>query len=180
LVGRLEPQKDHALLLEALSRIGAERVSSWRVWCVGAETGGQSFATAIRADIQRRGLGAVVRCVPATKKIAALFQRLDGLVLPSLHEGFPNVLLEAMASRLPSIATRVGDVGNMLEDGRTGFVVEPRDAEGLARALVRLHAMSAAEREAMGKRARAVVEARYQMEQVAEQHLELYRRLLRR
>jgi len=178
LVGRLEPQKDHALLLEALSRIGAERVAGWRVWCVGAETGGQSFAAAIQADIQRRGLGAVVRCVPPTKGIAALFRRLDGLVLPSRHEGFPNVLLEAMASRLPSIATRVGDVGSMLEDGATGFMLEPRDADGLARALVRLHAMSAAERAAMGKRARAVVEARYRMEQVAEQHLELYRCLL--
>jgi glycosyltransferase involved in cell wall biosynthesis len=146
---------------------------------VGAETGGQSFAEAIQADIQRRGLGAVVRCVPPTKGIAALFRRLDGLVLPSRHEGFPNVLLEAMASRLPSIATRVGDVGSMLEDGATGFVVDPGDADGLARALVRLRAMSPAERAAMGKQARAVVEARYRMEQVAEQHLELYRRLLR-
>jgi glycosyltransferase involved in cell wall biosynthesis len=180
LVGRFEPQKNHALLLEALSRIGAERLAGWRVWCVGREIEGQSPDATIQADVARRGLGSVVRCVPPTRQIAALLRRLDGLVLASRHEGFPNVLLEAMASRIPSVATRVGDVANMLDDGETGFVVPPDDADALARALLRLHALAPAERAVMGMRARAVVEAHYQMQHVARQHLDLYRRLLGR
>jgi glycosyltransferase involved in cell wall biosynthesis len=94
-------------------------------------------------------------------------RKLDALVIPSHYEGFPNVLLEAMASRLPTVATPVGDVPNLLEDGRTGFLVPLGDAAALARALERLEEMGPEGRRALGERARAVVEERYRIEVVA-------------
>jgi glycosyltransferase involved in cell wall biosynthesis len=100
-------------------------------------------------------------------------------VLPSLWEGFPNVLLEAMASRVPAVATRVGEVPRMIADGETGFLVEPGDTEALAAALMRLHALAPAERTAMAARARAVVESRYQIAAIAHAHRDLYAALVR-
>jgi glycosyltransferase involved in cell wall biosynthesis len=177
LIGRFEAEKGHALVLEALSRLEPALRAGLRVWFVGAETGGSALPAALRAEIARRGLGEIVQLVPPVREVAAVLGRVDALVLASRYEGFPNVLLEAMASRKPSIATRVGDVPNMLEDGESGIVIDVGDAAALARALARLRRASPGERAAMGARARAAVEARYQLSSVAQRHLALYRAL---
>ncbi len=61
--------------------------------------------------------------------------RADVLVMPSHREGLPNAALEAMASGLPVLATRVGGLPDLVEHGRTGWLVEPSDPRGLGRAL---------------------------------------------
>jgi glycosyltransferase involved in cell wall biosynthesis len=179
-IGRLEPQKGQRLLLEALSLLPAERRARLAVWLVGAESGGGAYPAALRAEVAARGLAGVVQIAPPVAAIAALLARLDALVLPSEREGFPNVLLEAMATGLPSVATRVGDVPQMLVDGENGFVVPPGDAPALARALEKLLSAAPETRAALGRRARADVEKRWQLAAVAEQHLALYRALLAR
>lgn len=63
---------------------------------------------------------------------------LDVFVLPSVKEGFPWALLEAMAARVPVVATRVGAVPEMIEDGTSGILVEPGSCEQLAKGIVRL------------------------------------------
>jgi glycosyltransferase involved in cell wall biosynthesis len=180
LIGRLEPQKNHALLIEALRRIEPARRAGWLVWCVGAETGGRAFARDVEERARAAGLTECVRFVPPTPGVPALMRALDLLVLPSRHEGFPNVVLEAMASRVPVVASRVGDVPSLLEDGRTGFVFESEDADGLAHALLRASALAPAAREALVERARAVVEERYGIDAVAATHARLYESLARR
>ena len=57
---------------------------------------------------------------------------MDVFVLPSLGEGMSNTLLEAMASALPVVATRVGGNPELIEDGRSGFLFSPGDVAGLA------------------------------------------------
>src|SRR5262249_2153283 len=74
------------------------------------------------------------------------------LVLPSYVEGMPNALLEGMAAGLPVIASRVGAIPDVVEDGVSGLLVEPRDVEALSRALARL-ADSPSDRWRMGKAA---------------------------
>jgi glycosyltransferase involved in cell wall biosynthesis len=178
LVGGLRPQKGHRVLFEALARLGAERVRDWRIWCIGGATAGRGAADAVEAQIQQLGLAQVVRLHPPVRNVAAVMARLDVLVLPSLYEGFPNVVLEAMASRIPVVATRTGDVPRLVTDGVTGFQVEVDDPADLAAALAKLAAMTPSERRVMGERGRARVEASYEMTEVAAAYCELYRGVL--
>ena len=179
LVGGLRREKNHALLLDALSRMGPSLRAATRVWLVGGETGGSAYAAFVRDEISRRALGEIVRIVPETAEIPALLRVVDALVLPSLFEGFPNVLLEAMAASIPALACAVGDVPDLVADGETGLLVPPGDAAALARAIERLHAMGPDARRAMGRTARARAESRYRLADVAAQHLALYASLAR-
>ncbi|HEX9991106.1 MAG TPA: glycosyltransferase [Chloroflexia bacterium] len=70
--------------------------------------------------------------------VARLLNAMDVFVLPSLHEAFPIAILEAMAVRLPVVATRVGGVPEVIQDGTTGLLVPPNDEEALHQALRRL------------------------------------------
>jgi glycosyltransferase involved in cell wall biosynthesis len=177
LVGRISEEKNHRLFLAALARVAPEARRDLRVWLVGAEDGPPRFLDGIRAEIASLGLADCLRMLPPTPELPALMARLDALVLPSRYEGFPNVVLEAMASRLPVLASAVGDVPSLVEDGRTGFVVPAGDVAGLAAGLERLLSASAETRAAMGAAGRAAVESRYRIEHVAELHRDLYRRL---
>jgi glycosyltransferase involved in cell wall biosynthesis len=179
IVGRVDPQKNHPLLIDALGRIPERERRDWRVWMIGAETTGTGFADRLREDIRARGLEAAIRWVPPTPEIAPLLRRMDALVLPSHTEGFPNVVLEAMVLGLPSVATRVGDVTNMLVDGESGLLVDPEDPEALAKALLCLSRMPSDRRRAMGERGRRTVEERFRVDRVAGDYASLYRSLAR-
>jgi glycosyltransferase involved in cell wall biosynthesis len=67
-----------------------------------------------------------------------IYAALDVFVLPSLNEGLPMTILEAMAASKPVIATRVGAIPKVIQDGETGLLVDPGDVDGLQSALARL------------------------------------------
>jgi glycosyltransferase involved in cell wall biosynthesis len=96
------------------------------------------------------------------------------IVLTSRQEGFPNVLLEAMAARLPAITTPVGDAAMLVDDGRTGFVVPFGDEALLAVRMMAL-AQSPAMRRIYGDAGRARVEAHYRVDGLAGRALRIYR-----
>ena len=64
-----------------------------------------------------------------------IYSALDVFVLPSLKEAFPMVILESMACEVPVLATKVDDIPWIIEDSSTGLLVEPKDAEGLYKAI---------------------------------------------
>jgi len=178
LVGRLEPQKNHALLIEALRRIGPKQLRDWRVWLIGSPVDGDAPADDLREQIRHAGLHETVRMVPAQQRIAPLVRRMSALVLSSTVEGFPNVVLEAMASRVPVVATRVGEVPFLIDDEICGFTVPSGDAAALAAALVRMASLSPRARRTMGEAARMCVEKHYAMDVVARDYIRTYRELL--
>lgn len=98
--------------------------------------------------------------------VAELLQEADIFVLPSFAEGVPVVIMEAMASRLPVIASRVAGVPELVDDGKSGFLVPPGDLETL---IMRLEALLSdpALRVRMGECGRATVEAEYNVDREA-------------
>ncbi len=130
-VGFLVPVKGVEVLLAALERLGD---TQW--YC--ALVGGGPLETDLKA--QARGLGSRVLFagVQPTERIPRWMNAADVLVLPSFSEGRPNVVLEAQASGLPVIATRVGGTPELIRDGQTGLLVDSGDPEQLAQAIARL------------------------------------------
>ncbi|MEO0161837.1 MAG: glycosyltransferase family 4 protein [candidate division WOR-3 bacterium] len=98
-------------------------------------------------------------------------------VLCSHYEGFGNVLVEYMMAGKPVIGTHAGGIAEIIEDGVTGFLIAPRDYEGLAEKIIYLLGDSEL-RERMGKNAQRVAEARFSLSQWAEKIRALYRSLL--
>lgn len=110
--------------------------------------------------------------------VPALLRQADMLALSSDQEGFPNVLLEAMAARLPVVTTPAGDAGSVVEDGTTGYVVDFEDVSGMAERMVHL-ARSAALRQQLGEAGRRKVERDYSFERLAGRLFAVYREIAR-
>ncbi len=111
--------------------------------------------------------------------VPALLRQADIYLLTSDHEGFPNVLLEAMASRLPVVATAAGDAGAVVENGVTGFVIETGDDDTLAARLAEL-AGSSVLRRRFGDEGRRRVESCFARSLWPERLVEVYRAIAER
>lgn len=177
-VGRLQAIKDQRTLVAATSRLLAavpSRRGRFRVVLVGD---GPMRAT-LEREIAERGLGDIVELLGERDDVAELMRGMDIFVLPSIAEGISNTILEAMASGLPVVATRVGGNGELVDDGRTGRLVPAGDAAAMAEALA-AYLDSAELRRADGARARQRVEARFGLSAMVEAYRTLYRAALER
>jgi glycosyltransferase involved in cell wall biosynthesis len=105
--------------------------------------------------------------------VPALLRSSDLFVLSSESEGFPNVLLEAMAARLPVVTTAAGDSATVVQDGLTGYVVPIEDVEGMAERIVRV-AQSPDLRRRLGEAGRRRVELQYSSERLGDHLLSAY------
>ena len=112
-------------------------------------------------------------------EISGYMDESDLFVLPSYSEGMPLVVLEAMASGIPVIASRVGGVPEVIRDGFNGFLVEPKDSEALAKRIEEV----LSDRDLLRKvsiNAAATIRQGFSVEKAAEKISRLYERTLRR
>lgn len=167
-IGRLVPIKDLPTLLHAFA-IASERVPRICLLIVG-DGGEREPLERLAATL---GLGQAVRFLGWRHDLERLYGGLDVVVLSSRNEGTPVALIEAMASRRPVIATAVGGVPDLVQDGDSGVLVPPRDPGQLAGAIARL-ALSRELREAMGAAGRSRIEP-YTKEHLLEAVSGLYR-----
>ena len=108
-------------------------------------------------------------------EIEKLYRAADVFILPSKSEGMPNVVLEAIASGLPCVATRVSGILELIEEGKTGFTFAVNDVQGFHHAL--LNILNGNIRN-MGKRARERVKKEFSLPVIAERYERLYKKLL--
>lgn len=162
-VGRLDAVKGVPLLLEAFAAARTHHPEA-RLTVVGD---GPARA-ALEAQAAALGIAGATTFTgyKAQGEVAALLEEADMLVLPSFAEGLPVVLMEAMASRIPVIASGVAGVPELVEDGVSGFVVPAGDVETLTMRLERLLGEPGLCRR-MGEAGRAKVEAEFDVEREA-------------
>jgi glycosyltransferase involved in cell wall biosynthesis len=124
-------------------------------------------------------LGLMRHClfVGYQRDVAPYYAFFDAFLLPSANEGTPVVAIEALAAGVPVVATAVGGVADVVEDGVDGFLAEPGDVEALADRLVRL-AEDRELRARMGAAGRVRVPERYAVERLIDDTDRLYRSLL--
>ena len=130
-VGWLEREKGVFELIDACRQLAANREFTLDM------VGEGNASTEARALVARHGLGGVIRFRGWLNedRIHQELAAADVLVLPSWAEGLPNAMIEAMAARLAVVVTGVGAIPELIDDQRSGMLVEPRNADALARAL---------------------------------------------
>jgi glycosyltransferase involved in cell wall biosynthesis len=133
MVARLDLQKGFEYLLRAARELSGD-FPQLKVVIVGEGPDRSEIEDMIR----RLGLQSNVILAGQGSDMPGIYAAMDVFVLPSLNEGLPMTILEAMASRKPVIATRVGAIPSVIKDRETGLLVDPGDADGLRDALANL------------------------------------------
>jgi len=169
-IGNLYPVKGHRYFLEAAALVTKTIPNA-------------AFVIAGRGDLlsdlqhtaQMLGIDRQVLFLGHRQDIAALLQAMDVFVLPSLSEGLPLALLEAMSARKPVVGTAVGGVPEVIVDGETGLIVPPKDAPALAHKIVFLltHPDEAMR---LGRLARLRVEEQFSVSSMVRGYEDLYAR----
>jgi glycosyltransferase involved in cell wall biosynthesis len=154
-VGRLSPEKAHMDLIEAF-RMALRQEPSIRLVIFGEGP----MRGPLERRVSRYGLGGRVYLAGSRPEASRLAAGLDIFALPSLQEGLPLSLLEAMAAGVPCIASRVGSIEEAIRDGVSGRLLDPGHPERLAEILVEL-LRNPPERAALGKQARNTVLQEY-------------------
>lgn len=169
-VGRLVPEKGLETLIDAFDTLLTH--------CPGAHlriVGAGMLLAPLKLRVEQRAIVARVEFAGHRDDVETLLADADFGVLPSHIEGLSNTLLECMAAGLPMLASRVSGSEDIVRDGINGWLFEPGDRAGLARALLSAARLSAVERAAMGQRARATVERHAGIDSVLDRLLRLYR-----
>lgn len=160
MVARIDPMKNHPLFIET-ARLLLSTHPSLKFVCVGG--GNADYAKALKKQTEEYGLSNFIWAGEQTN-LPAVYSALDVLCLPSLTEGFPNVVLEAMACERTCVVTNVSDLSDVVS--RTGQVVpEGALASELASALVSQLELLGPKPE-LGKQARAEIQARFDTERL--------------
>lgn len=163
-VGNLYPVKDHATLLRAAVRLPVARI---------AIAGRGSQEEPLRRLAHELGLAERVHLLGLRDDVDTILTAADIFVQPSLSEGLPLAVLEAMAFGLPVVATRVGGVPEAVVDGDTGYLVPAGDPEALGTALARL--IESPDRgRSMGAAGRERAEAGFSVQRMTDTYRQLY------
>lgn len=175
-VGNLHPYKGHADLIAAVARIAEELPRPWRLIIAGSDRAGHELV--LRRMISELGIEQCVTLLGHRDDIPDILAAADIHAMPSHEEGLPNSIIEAMASGLPIVASRVGGIPELVIENENGLLVEPRDPDGLSKALLTL-AQDVHMRMRVGEANLARVRARFSLENSVSRYNELYGSLAR-
>jgi glycosyltransferase involved in cell wall biosynthesis len=131
----------------------------------------------IKNMASKLGINNKIRFFGHSREVIKYYHAADIYVLPSYAEGMPNSLLEAMACGLPIIASKIGGVVDVIENGKDGILFEPGDISGLSSALVRL-SKDVGLRVRLGEEARKKAVEGFSIERVADEYIKIYENML--
>jgi glycosyltransferase involved in cell wall biosynthesis len=168
-VGRLTLQKGHTYLLEAVPRV-LESFPKDTLFLIAGDGHQREI---LAAKTRRLGLEDQVRFLGLRADVHELLWLADVFVLPSLWEGLPLALLEAMSVGLPVVASRVEGVDGVISDGKNGYLVPPKDVQALAEALVKIREHQKT-RQVFGRRNAALVQRDFTIDRMCSHYKELF------
>ena len=172
-VGSFEERKGQVVLLDAVDDLVKSVFPNLQLMLVG-EVPDEDM---LKKKVQEMGLDNNVTFFPFTREPMYIFERIDILVLSSLYkEGLPNVLLEAMSMETPVVSSRMAGVPEIVEDGETGYMVEPGNKDQLVEAINKLWSDQEAYAK-MSQQGRKLMENKFDKEVQFKQFLDYFRRI---
>jgi glycosyltransferase involved in cell wall biosynthesis len=174
-VGRFAAVKNHEMLVAAFAQLVGQQPLPTELWLVGDG----ELREAVQHQVRALGIESRVRFLGVRSDIPDLLRAADVFVFPSRWEGNPLSVMEAMAAGLPVVATAVGGVPELVEDGASGILVPNEDLHGLVAAMQRM-AQNPDLREQMGRAARCRAVERFDIRQTVRAYEALYEEILQR
>jgi len=171
IAGRLDEEKGHTVLLRALTQV--RDAGPWKLLIVGDGP----LRDNLKEQAAAAGLSERVVFTGIRRDMPQVYAASDIMVNASFIEGLPMTILEAMASRLCIIATTVGAVPKVIQDGISGVLLKPGDVEGLSQAVLRL-IQDAGQRQQLARQAYQDVCQEFSADRMSEQYFENYREVL--
>lgn len=173
-VAELTKNKGLSYLIEAVRLLSRQTANyNLQIVIIGDGEDKAKLQEQIRS-LRLEGTVSLIGAVPDARRYLA---GLDIFVLPSLKEGLPYALMEAMQAGLPVIATRVGGIPDIINNGENGLLVDPKNARDLADAMVTLLASPEARAHRdLGARARQAIETRFPFSAMMEHTVSLYKK----
>jgi glycosyltransferase involved in cell wall biosynthesis len=174
MIGRMSPGKGHEEFLRAAKKIISESGSSFRFLIVGGASYGENeFGLHIRSLVHELDLDSVVQLLGFRKDIPRIMSALDILAFPSHEESFGITLTEAMAMKLPVVATGNAGVLDIVLDNVTGILVPPKGYQAIADGIMKL-AYDSSIRRRFGEEGRRRVEELFSIQAVVEKLEDFY------
>lgn len=172
--GRVAKQKNILKYLEAISLIKKEGIKNIHFdWYGDVQPGEEAYGESVLSEVKRIGLDDAISFYPASKDIVEKYQDCDVFCLPSIYEGFPNVICEAMSCGKPIICSDVCDNPQIVENGKNGFLFNPSNVEDIAKCITRIYEMPQEKRNKMGAISREIAENKFSDQAFVEKYIKL-------
>ncbi len=139
IIGRITPIKGHMHFFKAMAKV-SRQVPKLKIWVVGdAPASKEAYKEQVQVLAKRLGLWHCTQFLGTQRDIPAILGNLDLLILPTVtQEAFGRVIIEAQAKGVPVVATKVGGIIDIIDDGVTGLLVPPADAAAIADAAMEI------------------------------------------
>ncbi|MEI6832089.1 MAG: lipopolysaccharide heptosyltransferase II [Candidatus Omnitrophota bacterium] len=175
IIGRITPLKGHLHFIKAMARI-SRLVPRLKIWIVGdAPASKEAYKEEVQVLVRRLGLWHCTEFLGTQRDIPGILAHLDLVVLATTtHEAFGRVIIEAQAAGVPVVATQVGGVVDIIEDGKNGFLVPPADPKSMADAIMRVFKDVGLAKE-VAENAYTKVKEKYNIELMVKNTLDVYR-----
>ncbi len=179
MIGRITPLKGHSYFLKAMARV-IHCIPKVKIQIIGdAPPKKQPYKDELILLVNRLGISKQVEFLGNRRDIPELLSRADCLVLSTItQEAFGRVIIEAQAAGVPVVATAVGGVAEIIEHEKTGLLVQPKEIEAMADAVVRI-LKDTKLRASLVIEAKKKIEARYTLARMADATIAVYEELMR-
>ena len=147
--------------------------TSFEIRWYGLTQKNTQYVEECKRKINNLGLNDVFHFFPKTKEIASVYKEADLFCLPSLYEGTPNVICEAMSSGLPIVCSNVCDNALYVQEGKNGFLFNPSDAKNIANTILRMLSISNEEYDRLCINSRKLAEELFSAETFIDKYLEV-------
>jgi glycosyltransferase involved in cell wall biosynthesis len=178
---RIIAQKNQLSVVQAVLRILQEKkeVPEFEILLVGENTS-KGYGEQLHQFISENNLQEYIQIYPPTKDIQKYYKMADIVLLPSHHEGFPNVLLEAWACAKPVLISKEADTANIVADSQGGWTFAAADVDEFIVEFFTILNLPHEEIKRQGEIGYRIVQADYSIKKVADNYLNLYNNLVKR
>ena len=172
-VGRINRQKNIILFMDAIKLLKDKGLSFSIKW-YGSNGLEDTYLQQCEKHCAEVGIGDVFEFRVATKNIKDVYQNADIFCLPSIFEGYPNVVCEAMSCGLPIVCSDVCDNGRIVKNGENGFLFNPTDVNSIAHALSQILKLNDSQMELFGQKSRRLAIELFSSDKFVNKYIEIF------